>query len=33
MMVRNKTFLIGIDDSEASLRTVSYVAEMIGPQK
>ena len=33
MMVRDKTFLLGIDDSEATLRTVAYVAEIIGPQK
>jgi nucleotide-binding universal stress UspA family protein len=33
MMVRDKTFLVGIDDSEATLRTVSYVAETLGPQK
>jgi nucleotide-binding universal stress UspA family protein len=33
MMVRDKTFLVGIDDSEATLRTVSYVADMLGPQK
>ena len=32
-MVRDKTFLIGIDDSEATLRSVSYLAEMISPQK
>ena len=33
MMVRDRTFLVGIDDSEATLRTVSYVAETLGPQK
>jgi nucleotide-binding universal stress UspA family protein len=33
MMVRDKTFLLGIDDSEATLRTVAYVAEIIGSQK
>ena len=32
-MVRDKTFLLGLDDSEATLRTVAYVAEIIGPQK
>jgi nucleotide-binding universal stress UspA family protein len=33
MMVRDRTFLVGIDDSEATLQTVSYVAETLGPQK
>jgi len=33
MMVRDRTFLVAIDDSEATLRTVSYVAETLGPQK
>ncbi|MFA9562581.1 MAG: universal stress protein [Nitrospirota bacterium] len=33
MMVRDRTFLVGIDDSEATLRTVSYVADTLGPQK
>lgn len=33
MMARDRTFLVGIDDSEATLRTVSYVAETLGPQK
>ena len=33
MMERDRTFLVGIDDSEATLRTVSYVAETLGPQK
>ena len=33
MMVRDRTFLVCIDDSEASLRTVSYVADTLGPQK
>jgi len=32
-MGRDKTFLVAIDDSEATLRTVSYVAETLGPQK
>ena len=33
MMARDRTFLVAIDDSEATLRTVSYVAEIIGPQQ
>ena len=33
MMARDRTFLVAIDDSEATLRTVSYVAEIISPQK
>ena len=33
MMLRDRTFLVGIDDSEATLRTVSYVADTLGPQK
>ena len=32
-MGRDKTFLVAIDDSEATLRTVSYVAETLGPQQ
>ena len=33
MMARDKTFLIGVDDSESTIRSVSYVAEMIAPQR
>ena len=33
MAVRGKTFLVGVDDSDSSVRSVSYVAEMIGAQE
>jgi len=33
MAVREKTFLVAVDDSEATFRTVSYVADTLGPQK
>lgn len=32
-MMRDKNFLIGVDESEASTRAVSYLAEMVGGQK
>ena len=32
-MVRDKTFLVGVDDSVASIRSVSYVADLIGARK
>jgi nucleotide-binding universal stress UspA family protein len=32
-MVRDKTFLVGVDDSAASIRSLSYVADMIGGRK
>lgn len=32
-MVRDKTFLIGVDDSDSSIRSVSYLAEMIGARE
>ena len=32
-MVRDKTFLVSVDDSDSSIRSVSYVAEMIGDRE
>ncbi|MDR4458960.1 MAG: universal stress protein [Nitrospirales bacterium] len=32
-MVRDKTFLIGIDGSDSSIRSISYVAEMVGTRE
>ncbi|GJL68522.1 MAG: hypothetical protein NPIRA06_11570 [Nitrospirales bacterium] len=32
-MVRDKTFLLGVDGSDSSIRSVSYVAEMIGARE
>ena len=32
-MVKNKTFLVGVDGSESSIRSVSYVADMIGARE
>ncbi len=32
-MVRDKTFLVGVDGSDSSIRSVSYVAEMIGARE
>jgi hypothetical protein len=32
-MVRGKTFLVGVDDSDSSIRSVSYVAEFIGARE
>ncbi len=29
-MVRDKTFLVSVDDSDSSIRSVTSVAEMIG---
>ncbi len=33
MAVRGKTFLVGVDDSDSSIRSISYVADMIGSRK
>lgn len=32
-MVRNKTFLVGVDDSDSSIRGISYVADMVGARE
>lgn len=32
-MVRDKTFLVGVDDSDSSSRSVSYLANMVGPRE
>ena len=32
-MVRDKTLLVGVDGSDSSIRSVSYVAEMIGARE
>ncbi|MEJ2231634.1 MAG: universal stress protein, partial [Nitrospirales bacterium] len=32
-MVRDKTFLVGVDGSDSSIRSVSYVADMIGARE
>src|SRR5680860_589805 len=32
-MVRDKTLLVGVDGSDSSIRSVSYVAEMIGTRE
>lgn len=32
-MVRDKTFLVSVDDSDSSIRSVSYVGEMIGDRE
>jgi nucleotide-binding universal stress UspA family protein len=32
-MMRDKTFLVGVDGSDSSIRSVSYVAEMIGTRE
>ena len=33
MTVRGKTFLVGVEDSDSSVRSVSYVADMIGARE
>lgn len=33
MSVRGKTFLVGVDDSDSSIRSISYVADMIGARE
>ncbi len=32
-MVRDKTLLVGVDDSDSSIRSVSYVADMVGARE
>ena len=32
-MVRDKTFLVSVDDSDSTIRSVSYVAEIIGARE
>lgn len=32
-MVRDKTFLVGVDGSDSSIRSVSYVADMVGARE